>query len=91
MVSGIGKPSREPIGIFGFHFGVFRLEYFLKCEAFNVVSDGSHDGAREKVTCECGCFCHFNSGWFRDLNFLWSRWRDGSGYHSGPRGGFRKS
>ena len=73
MVTGVRKPSWELNGIFVFHFGIFSFEYLLKCEAFNVVSDSSHDGAEEKVTCKCGCICCFNSGWFWDPDFLWGR------------------
>jgi hypothetical protein len=72
VICGVGESCWESIGIFEFHFGI--LEYLLECNAFYVVPNSGHDGAREEVTCECGCSGFSESGWFGNLDFLRSWW-----------------
>ena len=76
VVCSVRRLRQEPISVLEFHFGMFSFEYLLKGEAFNAVSNSSHDRAREEVTHEGRYSCFFKSGWFRDSDFLrsWRRW-----------------
>ena len=58
----IWEAQREAVSEFEFHFRVFHLQYLLKSQGFNAVSDGSHDGTGEKVTSKSRCYSLFKDG-----------------------------